>query len=144
MIKFSLKTKSSNAFFLPTSSLSGRIFYFPFLKTFPNNVKAQHGNQTIRRCKYLHAKKPRKPHLILCAPYYYQWQQFSFDKNLGWGESVCKAFLIALKSELFFASGIQLIRYLIQLVEEEKNLSKYLHVHSTIMLNSPQKFKLHF
>lgn len=42
-------------FFFPTSSLSDRIFHFPFLKTFPNNVKTQQGNQIMKRCKYSHA-----------------------------------------------------------------------------------------
>ena len=51
--------------FLP---LSGRIFHFPFLKTFPNNVKAQQGDQIMKHCKYLHGRKLGEPCLILCKP----------------------------------------------------------------------------
>lgn len=106
MIRFSLKTKSSTVFFFFfTTSLSGRIFHFPFLKTFLNNVKTQQENQMMKCCKYLHAKKLRKPHLILCAPYY-QCQQFSFIKVLG-GGMFAKRFLIALKWELLQVASSQ-------------------------------------
>lgn len=54
----------------------------------------------MKHCKYLHAKKLGKAHLILRAPYYYQCQQFSFDKSLGWGD-VCKAFFSSFKMGIF-------------------------------------------
>lgn len=106
MIRFSLKTKSSTvAFFFFTSSLSGRIFHFPFLKTFLNNVKAQQGDQIMKHCKYLHAKKLGSHISFWVHPVIISANDFLLIKVLV-GGMLAKHILIALKWGFFFASGI--------------------------------------